>query len=77
LRVQGHYDQALSALTAIAEEYPGVARPYLEMLDIYATVLHDYNKCRDIYEAGINLLQDKDERQALEKFFADISADYQ
>ncbi len=77
LRVQGHYDQALAALTAIAEEYPGVARPYLEMLDITASVLHDYNKCRDIYEEGLSRLQDQDEKQALEKFFAAISTDYQ
>lgn len=75
LRTQGRYDEALSALAAIAGEYPDVARPYLEMLDICASDLHDGEKCRAVYQEGMLRLRDKDERRALERYYAEVSAD--
>ncbi|NLZ64709.1 MAG: hypothetical protein GX902_12980 [Lentisphaerae bacterium] len=76
LRTQGRYDEALRALADIAGEYPDVARPYLEMLDICASVLHDWDKCQAVYQEGMLRLRDKDERQALERYFAEVSTDY-
>ncbi len=76
LRQQGRYEEALAALADIAAEYPDLARPYLEMLDICASALHDFEKCRALYQEGINRLQNRSERQSLERFFAEIKTDY-
>lgn len=68
------YEEAIADYEKIAADHPGEVKPYIEIIDITVTDLHDKARARRVYEAGIGALADEDARGRLHEMFEAISS---
>ena len=71
-RAQGLYEEAIAGFEKIAEEYPEEVRPYIEMIDIAIVNLKDPERANKIYQRGISLLNNIEDKEALASMYRAI-----
>jgi hypothetical protein len=75
-RAQGQSEEAFVGFQKIAEEYPDVARPYLEMMDIATRDLANPNLAAAIFQKAMQNVKGGQDRKELLEFYRDIRADF-
>ncbi len=71
-RAKGQLEDALIEYEKIAAAYPNEVRPWLDMVAIAIEDLKDLNRARDIFERGIAVLKNPNDRDLLAQTYADI-----
>ena len=64
-RAQGLYEEAMDAYEKIAEQYPKEVKPYIQMIDIAIVNLNDPARAADIFQRGLNDLNNEPDIQLL------------
>lgn len=76
-RAKGNYEEAMAGFKAIARDYPGEVRPYIEMIHIAVVNLKDTERASRIYQAGsAALMKDEDKRVLAGMYKAILSRMY-
>ncbi len=71
-RAKGLPEEALAEYEKIAAAYPNEVRPWLDMVAIAIEDLKDLNRARDIFERGIAVLKNPDDRGLLAQTYSEI-----
>lgn len=75
-RAQGQSEEAFVGFQKIAEEYPDVGRPYLEMMDIATRDLRNPTLAAAIFQQGMQNVKHQQDRNDLRELYKDIRADF-
>jgi hypothetical protein len=67
-----NYSAALQEYYAIAREYPHLAKPFMEMMNLYDLRFHDHDSVRKVYALALQTVKDKEQRKLLEHLYHDI-----
>jgi len=69
-RLKGLPEEALLDYEQIAAEHPSEVLPWIEMIDIAISDLHDFDRANQLYRRGIAALHDPDGRDQLAQAYA-------
>jgi hypothetical protein len=73
-RTKGLFEEAISGLKAIAKDYPGEVKPYVDMLEIVIFDLKDLERADQIYRTGMTALEKSEDRALLSQKYEAMSA---
>jgi len=73
-RKKGLFEEAMTDYEAIVREHPGELRAYVEMMDMAVVNLKDRHRAERIYEQGMLIIQNEDDRRALGAMHRAISS---
>ena len=71
-RIRGRPEEALAEYEKIAAAHPGEVRPWLEMIDIALTDLHDPKRANALFQRGLAALARPDDQDHLARVYAAI-----
>ena len=73
-RKKGLFEEAMADYETIVREHPGELRAYVEMMDMAVVDLKDRHRAERIYEQGLLIIQNEDDRRALGAMHRAISS---
>jgi tetratricopeptide (TPR) repeat protein len=68
-RARGDYEEAMTGFEAIAADYPDELKPYIAMIEIAIENLKDADRANAIFQRGIELLKDADDKDTLARMY--------
>ena len=71
-RIRGRPEEALAEYENIAAAHPAEVRPWLEMIDIALTDLHDPERANALFQRGLAALARPDDQDHLARVYAAI-----
>jgi tetratricopeptide (TPR) repeat protein len=71
---RGKYTEAIAEYESIMEEFPEVAKPYIEIINIALMKLHDQSIAETYYTRGMKMLQRQGERDVLRHMYGAIQS---
>lgn len=71
-RAKGHLEEALAEYEKIAAAYPNEVRPWHEMVAIAIEDLRDPDRARYIFERGVAVLKNPNDRDRLAQTYSEI-----
>ncbi|MBU4365497.1 MAG: tetratricopeptide repeat protein [Kiritimatiellae bacterium] len=72
LAAKGRYAEAEKEYENIIQEFPNEVKPHIEMINIAIVRLNDAELAEQLYQRGMGLLQDPDDREMLTRMYAAI-----
>lgn len=72
LAAKGRYEEAEREYENIIQEFPNEVKPHIEMINIAIVRLNNAELADQLYQRGMGLLQDPDDREMLARMYAAI-----